>query len=70
MRRASRASALIEAFRSLTGTPVLLNTSFNRSGEPIVCTPAGAHRTFVATGLDLLVLEGCVIRRARIGVDR
>lgn len=65
-----RFHALIEAFRSLTGTPVLLNTSFNRSGEPIVCTPADAHRTFVATGLDLLVLEGCVIRRARIGVDR
>ncbi len=53
---------LIAAFGNQTGVPVVLNTSFNRAGEPIVRTPADALRCFRAANLDLLVLEGCVIR--------
>ena len=56
--------ALITAFRRRTGCPVLLNTSFNRAGEPIVCTPSEALATAHLAGLDLLVLEECVIRIA------
>lgn len=52
---------LLEAFMERTGCPVLLNTSFNARDEPIVCTPEDAYRTFSRTGLDLLVLEHCVI---------
>lgn len=52
---------LLRAFDELTGCPVLLNTSFNARDEPIVCTPEDAYATFRRTGLDLLVLEDCVI---------
>jgi len=48
---------LLTEFFDLTGCPVLVNTSFNVRGEPIVCTPADAHRCFMRTDLDLLVLE-------------
>jgi carbamoyltransferase len=54
---------LLRAFHRRTGCPVLLNTSFNRDGEPIVRTPADALRCFIATNLDVLVLERCVVRR-------
>jgi carbamoyltransferase len=47
---------LLRRFDALTGVPLLLNTSFNVSGEPMVCTPADAVRTFFASGLDALVL--------------
>jgi carbamoyltransferase len=52
---------LIEAFDRLTGCPVLVNTSFNVRGEPIVCTPDDAYRCFLATGMDVLVMENVVI---------
>jgi carbamoyltransferase len=52
---------LLEAFRSLTGCPLLLNTSFNARDEPIVCTPEDALATYRRTGLDALVLEDCLI---------
>lgn len=58
--------ALLRAFHDRTGCPVLLNTSFNRRGEPIVRTPADALRCFGAVDLDLLVLEGCVVTRADV----
>jgi carbamoyltransferase len=48
---------LLEAFERLTGCPVLVNTSFNRAGEPIVCTPDDALRTARAAALDLLVVD-------------
>ena len=48
--------ALIKAFESLTGCPVLVNTSFNVRGEPIVCTPEDAYRCFMRTHIDYLVL--------------
>lgn len=52
---------LLSAFFERTGCPVLLNTSFNRAGDPIVCTPQDALDTARSTGLDLLVLENCLI---------
>jgi len=55
---------LIERFKSLTGCPVLLNTSFNMAGEPIVCTPVDAIRTFVRSDIDCLCLGHNVIERA------
>ena len=48
---------IIGAFYARTGCPVLVNTSFNVRGEPIVCTPQDAYRCFMRTGIDLLVLE-------------
>lgn len=54
---------LLEAFGRRTGCPVLLNTSFNRADEPVVRTPADALRCAAAAGLDLLVLERCVVHR-------
>lgn len=53
--------ALITAFRDLTGVPILLNTSFNRAGEPIVRTPQEALDTARRIGLDLLVVEDRLI---------
>jgi carbamoyltransferase len=52
---------IIEAFRKLTGCPVIVNTSFNVRGEPIVCTPADSYRCFMRTEMDYLVLETCVL---------
>ena len=56
--------SLITSFFDLTGCPILLNTSFNLGGEPIVCNPEDALATARAAGLDLLVLEDCVIEFA------
>jgi carbamoyltransferase len=60
-----RFHALLSRVGRLTGTPVLLNTSFNAAGEPIVCDPAQAIATFLATGLDALVIGDYVARHAR-----
>jgi carbamoyltransferase len=54
---------LLETFDRLTGCPVLVNTSFNVRGEPIVCTPDDAYRCFLATDMDALVLEDVVITK-------
>lgn len=54
---------LIEHFAGLTGVPVILNTSFNLRGEPIVTTPDNALNTFFASGLDTLVLGSFVVRK-------
>lgn len=54
---------LIERFGQATGVPVILNTSFNLKGEPIVNTPANAFSTFSRSGMDALVLGNCVIRK-------
>ena len=58
--------ALMTAFYELTGCPVLVNTSFNVRGEPIVCTPEDAYRCFLATDMDILVLEGLVLDKKDI----
>jgi carbamoyltransferase len=60
-RRNPRFYRLLEAFDRLTGCPVLVNTSFNVRGEPIVCTPEDAYRCFLATEMDALVLENVLI---------
>ena len=52
---------IIEAFRRQTGCPVIVNTSFNVRGEPIVCTPEDSYRCFMRTEMDALVLETCVL---------
>jgi carbamoyltransferase len=54
---------LIERFGEATGVPVLLNTSFNLRGEPIVNTPSEAFQTFGKSDMDLLVVENCLIRK-------
>src|SRR6201995_4788609 len=55
---------LLAEFKRLTGCPVLVNTSFNVRGEPIVCTPEDALRCFMGNELDLLVVGNCVLRKA------
>lgn len=57
---------LIEAFRLLTGIPMVLNTSFNDNNEPIVETPEDAVMTFLSTEMDALYLEGLLIDKVRI----
>lgn len=55
---------LIEAFEAKTGCPVLINTSFNVRGEPIVCTPQDAYRCFMRTEMDTLVIENFVLAKS------
>jgi carbamoyltransferase len=55
---------VIERFGQLTGVPVVLNTSFNLRGEPIVNTPANALNTFVNSDIDLLVMETILVRKS------
>jgi len=54
---------IIEAFRQRTGCPVIVNTSFNVRGEPIVCTPQDSYRCFMRTEMDYLVLENFVLSK-------
>lgn len=54
---------LLKSFEALTGCPVLINTSFNVRGEPIVCAPEEAYRCFLATNIDVLVLESFVLHK-------
>jgi carbamoyltransferase len=58
---------IIKAFYRLTGCPVIVNTSFNVRGEPIVCTPEDAYRCFMRTNLDVLVLENYVLVKQEQG---
>ena len=53
---------ILEAFFQLTGCPILINTSFNLSDEPIVCNPEDALLTFVRGGLDVLAMGGVIVR--------
>jgi carbamoyltransferase len=54
---------LLDAFDKKTGCPVLVNTSFNVRGEPIVCTPEDAYRCFMRTEMDYLVLENFLLSK-------
>ena len=54
---------IVKRFGEATGVPVLLNTSFNLRGEPIVASPANAFSTFSKSGIDVLVMERFVIRK-------
>jgi len=55
---------LLRQFKELTGCPVLVNTSFNVRGEPIVCTPEDAFRCFMGNELDILVVGNCVLKKS------
>jgi carbamoyltransferase len=63
--RNPRLHSLVTAFHHRTGCPVLINTSFNVRGEPIVCTPADALRCFLATEMDVLVMEDVVVYKVQ-----
>jgi carbamoyltransferase len=57
--------ALLTAFKRRTGCPVLVNTSFNVRGEPIVCTPEEAFRCFMGTDIEVLVVGNCMLRKEK-----
>ncbi len=59
-----RYHALLQAFEAISGCPVLVNTSFNVRGEPIVCTAADAWRCFMRTEMDALVIGSCLLLKA------
>ena len=54
---------LIKAFKELTGCGLVVNTSFNVRGEPIVCSPQDAYTCFMRTHIDVLVLEDCILHK-------
>ena len=60
-KRNGRYYRLIREFKKQTGCGVVINTSFNIRGEPIVCTPQDAYRCFMASDMDVLVLENCIL---------
>jgi carbamoyltransferase len=64
--RNPRFHSLLRAFHARTGCPVVVNTSFNVRGEPIVCTPKDALGCFLATEMDALVLEDVIVRKADV----
>jgi carbamoyltransferase len=57
--------SIIKAFEEHTGYGIVINTSFNVRGEPIVCTPEDAYRCFMRTEMDYLVLGGCILDKTR-----
>jgi carbamoyltransferase len=59
--RNPRLHELLEAFAGITGCPVMINTSFNVRGEPLVCTPGDAYKCFMATDIDALVIDDFVL---------
>jgi carbamoyltransferase len=65
-KRHGRYYRLMKTFEQVTGCPVIVNTSFNVRGEPIVCTPQEAYRCFLATDMDALVLEDFVLRKEQM----
>ena len=67
--RHGRFHQLLATFAQRTGCPVLINTSFNVRGEPIVCTPEEALRCFAATDMDALVLERTVIEKRALPAE-
>jgi carbamoyltransferase len=58
-----RFHALLQRFKSRTGCPILINTSFNVRGEPIVCTPEDAFRCFMGSDVEMLVIGNCVLHK-------
>ncbi len=62
--RSPRFHAILEAFKKRTGCPVLVNTSFNVRGEPMVHSPTDAYRCFMFTDMDVLVVETCLLRKS------
>jgi carbamoyltransferase len=60
-----RFHALLSAWKARTGCPVLVNTSFNVRGEPIVATPEDAFRCFMGTDIEVLAIGDCLLRKER-----
>jgi carbamoyltransferase len=58
-----RYHALLQRFKERTGCPVIVNTSFNVRGEPIVCTPEDAFRCFMGTNIEVLAVGNCFLRK-------
>lgn len=61
--RSPRFHGILQAFEKRTGCPLLVNTSFNIRGEPIVHSPGDAYRSFMLTDMDVLVVENCLLRK-------
>ena len=61
----NRFHALLSAFEKLTGCPVVINTSFNIRGEPIVCLPEDAYRCFMCTDMDYLVIGNYIFEKSK-----
>ena len=59
-----RLHGILRAFHGRTGCPLLINTSFNVRGEPIVASPTDAYRCFMHSGLDALIVEDCLLLKA------
>lgn len=69
-KRHGRFYRLMKEFKRQTGCGVIINTSFNIRGEPIVCTPQDATKCFLATDMDMLVLENCILyKKDQKGID-
>jgi carbamoyltransferase len=64
--RNPRTTKLLRSFFARTGCPILVNTSFNVRGEPIVCTPDDAYRCFLATEMDALVMEDVILLKSDV----
>ena len=62
--RHPRFHQILKRFKEKTGCPVMINTSFNVRGEPIVCTPQDAYRCFMATNMDALVMENFLLQKS------
>ena len=56
---------MIKAFEKLSGVPILVNTSFNLRGEPIVCTVEDAFKCFMSNDLELLVVGNCILKKEK-----
>ena len=63
-KRHGRFYRLMREFKRQTGCGVIINTSLNVRGEPIVCTPEDAYRCFMASDMDVLVVENCLLRKS------
>jgi len=63
-KRNPRFHRVMKKFYEMTGCPVLVNTSYNVRGEPIVCTPEDAFRCFMGTDIDVLAIGNCFLRKA------
>jgi carbamoyltransferase len=61
---------LIKEFERQTGCPVIINTSFNVRGEPIVCTPRDAWRCFMRTEMDVLVMGSFILRKENMDAEK
>lgn len=60
---------VVKSFHELTGCPMIINTSFNLRGEPIVCDHRDAYHCFVMSDIDVLVLGSCVVTKPRVDLD-